>query len=207
MKLVDKRAWVSSLTGLPNSLPQPPLACIVKAEADQNFSASGSSFNGGTIHGMACASPANVVDPKPAPGTFRVSFPDGEISELTNLQDIFGNQQLNQGDHDTIAYTSTGGDYPNGAPSQAPAHRHGPLTWWTAVTIPAMCVTADYTKLAFYDWLRRAPNNLSISSVVGILTTPFTPDPNAITPPTITWWCPTMVGGATQNLSLASARA
>lgn len=190
VKLVDTKSWLATLPNLPNGLPQPPLACVVKAEADQQLAGDNSQFNGGTIHAVACAVPASAVDPKPYPGSLQVAFPDGPLADFNCIQDMLSNKDLNDHPDKVTCYTSTGGDYPNGGNLSSnnslwPFGKNSPDNGKNGACI------ADYMKLGLYDWIRRGGTKVNISSVVNMLTQPFNANG-----PDINWNVPLTPGGA-----------
>lgn len=195
VRLVDKKDWVANLSNLPNTLPTPPLACIVKAEADNNLKAGSNSMSDTTLHAMACAAPANVYDPKPHPGIMTISFPDGQVFDFTSMADLFSDPQMNKNSNQTTCYTSPNGDYPTDPSTSLTPNPGGwPLASPASPSNgQAGPCAADYCKLAFYDWIRRAGTQANITAVQQIYTHPFDA-PGA----DINWNVPFVDGGAPQ---------
>ncbi len=157
VKLVDQKVFTTSLGGVAYSIPT-----IVKAEADHLIASAGS---GGTnvVHAVACAQPASVVDPRPAPGALTVSFLDGKIPELAQPSNLI-NEPLLSGQTATIQ-TSVGGDSPGG----------GTLVPATVPPYGGSMVLTQGISMGMYDWLRRAGTKANVSAVNTFMSTPFKP--------------------------------
>ncbi|MBI2811946.1 MAG: hypothetical protein HYX67_14110 [Candidatus Melainabacteria bacterium] len=155
-RLVDVRNFVTNLAGVSYQVPT-----IVKAEADEIIKTS-QTPNGDTFHSAACAQACSNFDPKPAPGTIAVEFPDGPVPELTNPSTLL----TLGGTADVL--TSPGGDYPVTGPALAP----GPNPWPPNV---ASQTIGDSWAITLYDWIRRGGTKVDIKSVVSMQTTNFTP--------------------------------
>jgi len=165
MKLVDPKQWASVVPGLPYQV-----ATIVKAEADQHVTDTQNPA-GYNIHAVACAQPANVADPKPAPGALSFSFPDGIPPEITGPMSILANAQLNSGDNCSYQ-TSINGDYPIGAPKT----QMGDLDW-PHTALPQS--TGNVFRVALLDWWKRAGTKLNVSSAANM----FLASANNFVPP------------------------
>jgi hypothetical protein len=154
IKLVDPKQWTATVAGLPYQV-----ATIVKAEADQHVDDT-QNPKGYDIHAIACAQPANVVDPKPNPGALTFSFPDGTPPEMIGPGTMLTNAEINQKDN-CSCLTSVNGDYPIGKT----ATRMDKLTW------PYACdeSSGNVFRKALTDWWRRAGTKLDINSAVGML--------------------------------------
>lgn len=155
LKLVDYTLFRQTLSGLPYDVPS-----IVRAEADQKQTTSDGHTTHVT-HAIACAQPANVYDPRPAPGSVIVAFPDGVPPELVRPGDLLSNPMLSNG-QPMVPYTANGGDYP-GAGTLAPDP-------WTG---PGSGDVSTIWSTALYDWLRRAGTRTSIAAIGNMQTTPF----------------------------------
>jgi len=119
--------------------------------------------NGDLVHAAACAQPGSVYDPKPAPGAFSLSFPDGPLPEIQKPGDVLTNKDLQGADVNLL--TPNGGDYPDKPPTTTML----PMKWMLAGNpkVP------DAYRALFYDWVRRAGTKANISSVEGMLNMPF----------------------------------
>ncbi len=154
MKLVDPRQWASVVPGLPYQV-----ATIVKAEADQHVTDTQNPA-GYNIHAVACAQPANVADPKPAPGALTFSFPDGIPPEIISPMSMLTNAQLNKGDNCSYQ-TSINGDYPIGVPTT----QMDDLDWPHTSLAQS---TGNVFRVAVLDWWKRAGTKLNVSSAVNM---------------------------------------
>jgi hypothetical protein len=164
IKLVDPKQWAATVPGLPYQV-----ATIIKAEADQHVTDT-QNPKGYDIHAVACAQPANVADPKPAPGALTFSFPDGIPPEITNPMSILTNVQLNSGDNCSFQ-TSLNGDYPIGTPKT----KVDDLNW----PYPSLDQsTGNVFRVALVDWWKCAGTKLNVSSAANMFNTSF-----AFTPP------------------------
>lgn len=154
IKLMDPKQWTATVAGLPYQV-----ATIVKAEADQHVNDT-QNPNGYDIHAIACAQPANVIDPKPTPGALTFSFPDGTPPEMIGPGTMLTNVDLNKKNNCTYQ-TSVNGDYPIGRP----VTRIDDMAW------PYACddSSGDVFRQALTDWWRRAGTKLDINSAVGML--------------------------------------
>ncbi len=173
VKLVDPRMWVAAPTGLPYFH-----RTILKAEADQIVN--DPTHTSQTIHAIACAQPASVYDPRPAPGALQISFPDGppnnpdpNVSPATPLYkpyDLYAAPMNDPTNATTDYFMSNGGDYPVAAASNIVIDTP---EWPVASDTQHMASTA--CKIAVYDWLRRGGTKVDVNSVVGMHNTPFDP--------------------------------
>lgn len=156
IKLVDNSLFRSSL-GLPYEMPS-----IIRAEADQKQNGN----NGQTVnvtHIAACAQPANVYDPRPAPGAVSLYFPDGVPVELSDPGDFLTHPAFANGQPMTTV-TAAGGDYPTGSGSLQP-------TSWTGPGSPDVSVV---WANSIYNWLRRGGPRTSVAAFRNMQSTPFT---------------------------------
>jgi len=163
--LLDPKNFVASLPGLPYQYPS-----IVQASAQQIVTQTNNQNPGGsTIYCAACAEPASIYDPLPAPGAMSFSFPDGMIPEITSpnvmLSDkLFLNNTANSGD----CFTSKGGDYPSDQPTAFLSHE----SWFAPPGGPEPPIGVAY-RVALFDWFRRAGTKAKIDSVLTQLAAPF----------------------------------
>src|SRR5690606_11371311 len=102
IKIVDNSRFRTTISGLPYQIPT-----IVRAQASQII-------NGDEVVAAACAQPASVFDPLPAPGAMSVSCPDGQLPELNKLKDIRTNAELAKKGTAEGAdlFTAVNGDFP-----------------------------------------------------------------------------------------------
>lgn len=181
VKLVDQKKWVASASGLPFQH-----STIVRAEAVHNVNNNGSNQQ---LRTVACAQPASVFDPKPAPGALVVSFPDGipdGTCAMNRILDLYG-PCLRDSDDASDMYYSNGGDYPIDPGTTIVADNTGwPFPYDTLQTGANAC------KIAVYDWYKRAGTKASVSAVVNMHSTTF----NQPTPQNVAW--PPGVGGKIQ---------
>lgn len=155
VKLIDLKNFTTSVGSVPYFIPS-----IVKAEADHMVVSAGQG-GANVIHSVACAQPASVHDPRPAPGALTLSFLPGKIPELTNPESIMINPQLNG---DTLGIkTSVGGDTPGGG-TLAPA----PVPGFGG----SMPVSQGF-GMGMYDWLRRAGTKANVQAIKSFMKTPF----------------------------------
>lgn len=162
VKLVDNKKWVASSSGLPWQHQT-----VVRAEAVHNINNNGSNQQLKTV---ACAQPASVFDPKPAPGALVVAFPDGipdGTCTMNRVLDLYG-PCLRDSDDACDMYYSNGGDYPVDVGSTIAADSTGwPFPYDTMHTAANAC------KIAVYDWYKRAGTKASVSAVVNMHSTAF----------------------------------
>lgn len=149
--LVDYKQFRTELQGLPYALKT-----IVKAEADQKFESKDrlGQVTSHTVHAAACAHPSCTRDPRPAPGAFVVSFPDGQISELTRFLQLLNDPGM--GTVTMTLHTATIDDYP--APNSK------------LISMPAQPILGNTPSIAlvsnraFYDWLRAGGPEVSVQA-------------------------------------------
>lgn len=155
LKLVNNGLWASTISGLPYFIPT-----VVKAEADHLIT-SGTDPQGKVVHAIACAQSASVNDPRPAPGAFTISFPNGSVPEMVKLLDLMSNPLI--ASSSATIKSSAGGDTPGGGAL-------GPATVppWGG-TMP----TGQAVSLSWYDWLRRAGVKADIQAAQNMLAAPF----------------------------------
>ena len=185
IKIVDKKAWKPTLAGVPYQFPT-----IVRAEAIQNIKDLHSS-TGYDTKAVACAQPATVHDPLPAPGALSISFPDGRVPEIQTPEDLYLNANLNSAEEDPMdLLTSKNGDYPLDGGS------HMQNKPWPLDESNSMKPTSDVWRVGLHDWFRRAGTKANIDSCVNmqkqVLDMP--------SPSTVTWLAPISIGGPYMNL-------
>lgn len=155
IKLVDSKKFGSSISGVPWFIPT-----IVRAEAQQKWYENGNKSGvARVIKAIACAQPACVPDPKPAPGLLAIDFPDGMVKSLNIPADLLNQGQLNSGPNPASVVKPTGGDYigPGGP----------------AVLTPVPSLTgqqpASGMAMGMYDWVRRGGTKVNIDSVISMV--------------------------------------
>lgn len=183
VRLLDVKLWVPAVTGLPYQF-----ATIVRAEAVQEVA--NATHGSNRVRAMACAQPASIYDPKPAPGALAISFPDGMPSGAERLNtpiDMYNAPFMSEADDDSDYYKSAQGDYPTDTTSSIDYD-----STWPIASDPDKKASTG-CKLAVYDWLKRAGTKANVSSVLGMHVTPFLPQQ-----PDIMW--PPLIVRATQSL-------
>ena len=157
LKLVDPRKFAETQSGVPYQMP-----AIIKAEADQRIQdQADKSYR--VVHAQTCAATASVYDPKPAPGTMSISFPDQMPPEITTIGTIWTLPNMN-GPGPIDIKTSNNGDYPE------PGATLVPNTWSGGGTPNGTTVAAG----GFYDWLRRSGARLNADQAIKLINEPLT---------------------------------
>jgi Flp pilus assembly protein TadG len=157
VKLVDQNVFAVSPGSVPYSIPT-----IVKAEADHLVVSAGAG-GANIVHAVACAQPASVHDPRPAPGALTLSFLSGKIPEMAQPGSLLTDPQL-AGDTLKVK-TSVGGDTPGG----------GTLTPTTLPPYGGSMPASEGLSTGFYDWIRRAGTKADVSAVKNFMSTPYKP--------------------------------
>jgi hypothetical protein len=179
MRLVDPKKFQNSASGVPWQV-----RTIVRAEAVQQLNDDGIVAD---TKSVACALPASVFDPKPAPGALVVSFPDGAPNgpcTMGRIMDLYGGC-LADGDDNSDVYMAQNGDYPVDATSSIVPDPNWPIPGDPGKQAANAC------KIAVYDWLKRAGTKADVASVVGMHTWAFNQ-----ASPTMVNWPPGGVAGA-----------
>ncbi len=157
VKLVDPAKFVPTHGGLPYEYDT-----IVRAQATQNINDNGTTRS---IMSSACAQPASVYDPLPAPGALVVAYPDGPPTGVCfqrHLSDLVLNSGcMNDGDDDCDVLTCTSGDFPVDSGSSLSAN--GSL--WPLGSLDPNHKAHNACKIAIYDWLRRGGTKVNIGAV------------------------------------------
>ncbi|MCC7528357.1 MAG: hypothetical protein IT342_07530 [Candidatus Melainabacteria bacterium] len=157
IKLIDKKNFKTSLA-LPYFIPS-----VVMAEADQKFFENGDTSKPVRIvHSLACAQPACIPDPRPAPGLFIADFIDGAVPKSIERPSDFLNQsQLNGGPNPAFIKKAWGGDYngPGSTGTLVPDSSLGASTMQPAGALAA----------AIHDWLRQGGHKVNIDSVIAMI--------------------------------------
>jgi hypothetical protein len=160
--LVDFRNFATSVSiALNNSSLNLSTPTVIKIDADEQYT--DNSGLSRAIHATAAAVPGTVVDQRPYPGAFTITFPDGPPPEIASPGDLINNTQI-QADPTDIMQTPLTGDYPQ-----------------TALTNYSMPFLPDTDKfhpkfenvfsVAFYDWIKRGGTNVNIQNLVNMLST------------------------------------
>lgn len=181
IRLVDPKNWTDSVSGLPYQAQT-----IIKAEATTEMVAN--QTKGVAAAATACAQPANIADPKSAPGALTFSFPDGLCPEVPGPGTMLTSVTLNQGDN-TSYQSSTNGDFPIGAPT----------TMFTDLYFPYVGLdqsTGNVFRKALFDWWKRAGTHLNMASAVAMFTDSQY-NFNKPSPETVDWKSPAEVGDTT----------
>ncbi len=152
IKLVNTQQFQTGSTGLPYTIPS-----VVKAEADQMYD------KNRIVHISAAATAASVFDPKPAPGTLSIAFPDGKPPFIATPYDILNSPALAGAPIMTIKTPSTD-DFPNpGGTAMTPNSWSG----------PGSSTIKNVFSGSFYDWLRLSGTKLNAQDAVDMLTDPL----------------------------------
>lgn len=181
IRIVDHNQWRATIPGLPYQIPT-----IIRAEANENVEDVHSPA-GYTIKAVACAQPATVHDPLPAPGALSISLPDGPVPEIVTPKDLYTTSKMNAGGGSSNAtmLTAKVGDYPNDAGSTM-----APMAWPLDGTIGPR-KPSEVWRVGLYDWIRRGGTKTNISSIIAmqniVLDNP--------SPATFTWIGPINYGG------------
>lgn len=157
IKLVDLKNFAADPGGLPYVIPT-----VLKVEADQLLQSAGA---GGTnvVHSIACAQPAAIHDPRPAPGAMTLRYPNGRVAEILKPLDYLTNGNITGETMDLK--TSTGGDSPpTGSGAVVPATVP---PWGSSMPAPTSM------SVGIYDWVRRAGTKPNIRAIQQMLNTPF----------------------------------
>jgi hypothetical protein len=186
VKLVDSKNWTTSVAGLPYQL-----ATIIKAEANQAIT-SNQAATALNVTSVACAQPANIADPKPAPGALTFSFPDGICPGMDGPANMLSNAALSTPSpvSNCTFQTSENGDFPMGRP----ATTIDDMDWPYDPDVPIS--TANVFRRALYDWWFRAGTKVNIASAVTMFTDPtynFVPP----SPSTVKWKSPAVLNDST----------
>lgn len=163
IKLIDPNLWRPDIPSLPYCH-----RTVIRAEAVQNMNGQGRTD---TLKAVACAQPASIYDPKPAPGALTVSFPDGMpngVNQLAIPYDLYG-ANLSDANDPSDLYRADSGDYPTDAGSNISFDPAWP------VASDSNQLASSSIKIAVYDWLKRAGTKADVSSVLGMHNTPFDP--------------------------------
>ncbi|MGD9681312.1 MAG: hypothetical protein AB7W16_09015 [Candidatus Obscuribacterales bacterium] len=185
INIVDHKKWASNIPGLPYQIPT-----IIRAEADQSL-ASPTDPTARRVKVIACAQPASVHDPLPAPGALSVSMPDGPVPEITNPGELYAEAELNDnGDGGADLLTADVGDYPSDAGSRMVE------LCWPEDSSDSNHATADVWRVALHDWIRRAGTKANISSAVSMQSQGFV----SLTPNKINWLTYLIYPGSLTNI-------
>ncbi len=156
VKLIDPAKFVTTHGGLPYEYDT-----IVRAQATQTINDNGTTRS---ITSSACAQPASVYDPLPAPGALVAAYPDGPPTgacKQERLADLVLNSGcMNDGNDDCDVLTCNSGDFPvDGGSSLIFDNSIWPLSSDSQHKAHNAC------KIAIYDWLRRAGTKVNIGAV------------------------------------------
>ncbi|MBA3856839.1 MAG: hypothetical protein C0507_08015 [Cyanobacteria bacterium PR.3.49] len=156
LKLVDPRKFTETLGSVPYQMP-----AVIKAEADHKIQDQADK-TWRTVHAQTCASAASVYDPRPAPGTLTLSFPDVMPPEITTINTMLLMPGMN-GSAPIEIKTAENGDYPEPGTSLVPT------TWGGGGTANGQAVASG----GFYDWIKRSGARLNADQAVKVLSEPL----------------------------------
>lgn len=186
IKIVDHKNWRATIPALPYQIPT-----IVRAEAVQKIR-DVHNQSGMDVSTVACAQPATVHDPLPAPGALSISFPDGPVPEISQPHHCYSNAKMNGGGGSSTALLLTAkvGDYP-----MDPGSNMSPMPWPLGGGVTDE-TPADVWRVHLFDWIRRAGTKANITSVVNMQATVL----DLPTPATRSWIAPINFNGPYQLL-------
>ena len=156
--LVDGRSFQTTMSNLKFATPS-----VIKVEADESYSDNNEQH---VIHAMAAALSGTVIDQRPNPGAFSITFQDGAPPEIQSPGDLINNPQI-QTDPTDIMQTALAGDYP-----QTPLSIYS-MPYLTSTSDPQHPNFEDVFSVALYDWLRAGGTTVNVQSVITMLSTPF----------------------------------
>jgi hypothetical protein len=162
-KLVDFKLFATNpKSKLPYSFPT-----VLKCEADHKFVGSNARGQAGTytIHAVSCALPGTLVDPRPAPGAFTVSFPGGLPPGLIHFGDLFTNAQIATAPVDALE-TPPSGDYPASLLVSMSMPNSN-------IADPQHPPVGHVLSLAYYNWLKRAGATVNVATVMDMMRQSF----------------------------------
>ena len=172
VKLIDPTKFVTSVSGLPYQY-----ATIVRAQATQNINDNGTTRS---IQSSACAQPASVYDPLPAPGALVASYPDGPPTGACtqrHLSDLVHDSGcMNDGDDDCDILTCTSGDFPVDGGSSLVFNS----SLWPLGSLDPNHKAYNACKVGIYDWLRRGGTKVNIGAVKNAIDLDWGPAPGNV---------------------------
>ncbi|HEY9787253.1 MAG TPA: hypothetical protein V6D17_17820, partial [Candidatus Obscuribacterales bacterium] len=158
IRLVDPQKWTPTISSLPYDFPT-----VVRAQALHKFWENGSKKGSQhVIRQVACATPACIPDPRPAPGILAIDMPDGNKAPSIDIPwDLISQTQLNFGGTNAKFRQALNGDYIGpGSPGSLSTTDYP--NWWPQQ--PAFGLAGG-----FYDFVREGGPKVNISSVQGML--------------------------------------
>jgi hypothetical protein len=165
--LVEYKKFTENVSGLPFQMPG-----AVHVFARHKFSNQGRE----NIVPYSAVATAGGVFRASAPGTFMISFPDGPMTEIGRLRDLYEWKEMKDLDIDYL--TAEKGDYPTEISSGAVMSPHpNPPPWTSKPTAAAM------TLLCLHDWVRQVGSRLDVDDFISTLNKPLNA-PN----PAMTFW-------------------
>ncbi len=144
-RLINNSEFVAN-PPMTNSIP-----AIVQVQADQKV-IDPQNPNGGVVHSIACAQPADNYDPRPAPGALSISFPDGQPPEIGSFTDA--NKYLNQ---TATLETPVHGDFPTD-----PGSLMTQMQGFIGGQNPQL---SQVWNVAIYDWIKRAGPRAQVTTL------------------------------------------
>lgn len=157
-KLVDFREFQATMPNLPFSTPT-----VVKIDADERYTES--NLMSRTVHATAAALSGTIVDQRPNPGAFTITFMNGPVPEIVQPGDLINCVQI-QADPTDLMQTPPDGDYPLSGMDEFAL----PML---PDTDPAHPRFENVLSVALYDWLKRGGTNVDIQSLVTMMKTPI----------------------------------
>lgn len=148
IKLVNTQLFQTSSAGLPYTIPS-----VIRAEADQMYD------KNRVVHLSAAATAASVFDPKPAPGTLSVAFPDGRPPFIGSIYDIMNSPALAGAPVMTVKTPMTD-DFPNpGGTAMSPG------SWGGTGSSTIKNVFSE----SIYDWLKQSGTKVNAQDAVDMM--------------------------------------
>lgn len=149
IKLVNPQLFQTAPSGLPYTIPS-----VVKADADQMYD------KNRVVHLTAAATAASVFDPKPAPGTLSIAFPDGKPAFIATPYDILNSPALSGAPLMTIKTPLTD-DFPNSSGTAM-----SPGTYGGTGTSTIRNIFSE----SMYDWLKLSGSKLNAQDAADMMT-------------------------------------
>lgn len=139
---------------------------VVRADAD-HWVKTTQTNQGQTYHEAAGARPASIYDPRPAPGAFVVSFPDGSPSTnqfpMDRPSDLLGSGGAFN--HKMTYHTAVDGDFPTDTGSSL-GNTQLPYANPTSQSTIGKTI-----KLVIHDWLNRGGVRVNVQAVADMFST------------------------------------
>jgi hypothetical protein len=156
--LVDYRLFQTTVNNAMYSTPT-----VVQISADELYTDSSNTTR--IVHAVAAALPGTIVDQRPNPGAFTITFVNGPVPEIVTPGDLINNSQI-QSDPTDLMQSPPNGDYPQTA-----------LADYSMPFLPDP--VSDHPQfqhvfsVALYDWIKRGGTNINVQSFISMLETPI----------------------------------